>query len=140
MATYVHTQNNGETTTKTTYSCSQKNMQYTTIGEDIKKDFDFLLESGGICTNLNLMLSQLEQAANITTAFLFENGGSESDIQHVYEEINEDVTRLKEQLVSLHTAFMTDIDNVNAELEINFGHWVGTNVKAGRKETIKNNP
>lgn len=140
MATYVYTENNGDTTTKTTYSCTKKNMQYTTIGEDIKKDFDFLLATGGICKNLDLMLAELQKAANVTSAFYFENGGVASDIQHVYDEINDDVTRLKEQLVSLHSAFMTDIDNVNAELEVNFGHWVGTNVKAGRKETIQNQP
>lgn len=140
MATYVHTTTNGDTTTKTSYSCTKKNMQYTTIGEDIKKDFDFLLATGGICTNLDLMLVELQNAANVTTAFYFENGGVASDIQHVYDEIKEDVSRLKTQLASLHTAFMTDIDNINAELEINFGHWVGTNVKAGRSETVKNQP
>ena len=138
MAQYVYTENNGETTTKTTYSCTQKSMQYTTIGEDIKKDFDFLLTTGGICTNLDLMLAELQKAANVTDAFYFENGAVAQDVQHVYEEIRDDVSRLKEQLVTLHRAFMTDIDNVNAELEVNFGHWVGTNVKAGRSETYKN--
>lgn len=140
MATYVHKQDNGDnTTTKTPYTCTKKSLQYTTIGDDIKKDFDFLLASGGISTNLDLMLAELEKAANVTTAFLFENGGSESDIQHVYEEIRDDVNRLKDQLVILHTAFMTDIDNINAELELNFGHFIGANVKAGRSETYSNN-
>lgn len=137
---YVDVQDNGETTTKTTYSCTKKSMQYTIIGEDIKKDFDFLLPTGGICTNLDLMLAELQKAANVTDAFYFENGAVTQDVQHVYEEIKADVSRLKEQLAILHRAFMTDIDNVNAELDFNFGHFVGVKVKAIREETSKNQP
>lgn len=138
MATYVHTTTDGKSTTKTPYSCNKKSMQYTVIGEDIKNDFSFLLDGGSICTNLDEVLKYLDKAASVATAFYFENGATVSDIQHVYEEIYNDINRLKQELVSLHSAFMTDIDNVNAELEINFGHWVGAKVNAGRSTTTTN--
>ena len=50
------------------------------------------------------------------------------EVKRRYEEINQDVSKLKSQLDTLHAAFMTDIDNINAELEVNFGHWVGYKV------------
>ena len=46
----------------------------------------------------------------------------------INEEIKNDVSLLKTELDTLHAAFMTDIDNINAELEVNFGHWVGYKV------------
>ena len=100
-------------------------MQYTIIGEDIKADFDFLLPTGEIGNKLDEMLSNLKNAADITDAFYFENGSTASDIQHVYDEIDADVKNLKNTLNTLHSAFITDIDNINAELEVNFGHWIG---------------
>ena len=110
------------------YSCTKKNMQYTVNGAAIKKDFDFLLSTGSMGQKLDEMLNYLSTAASITDAFYFENNGAVSDINHVYEEINQDVSKLKSQLDTLHAAFMTDIDNINAELEVNFGHWVGYKV------------
>lgn len=110
------------------YTCTKKNMQYTIISDEIKKDFDFLLSSNTMGNKLDEMLNYLNTAAGITNAFYFENGGSVQDINHVYEEIKNDVSQLKSDLDTLHAAFMTDIDNVNAELEVNFGHWVGYKV------------
>lgn len=110
------------------YSCTKKNMQYTIISDEIKKDFDFLLSTGSMGQKLDEMLNYLNTAAGITNAFYFENGGSVQDINHVYEEIKNDVSQLKTELDTLHAAFMTDIDNINAELEVNFGHWVGYKV------------
>jgi hypothetical protein len=110
------------------YSCTKKNMQYTIISDEIKKDLDFLLSSNTMGNKLDEMLNYLNTAAGISNAFYFENGGSVQDINHVYEEIKNDVSQLKSDLDTLHAAFMTDIDNVNAELEVNFGHWVGYKV------------
>ncbi|MGN0967533.1 MAG: hypothetical protein ACI4OP_08170 [Candidatus Coprovivens sp.] len=110
------------------YTCTKKNMQYTIISDEIKKDFDFLLSSNTMGNKLDEMLNYLNTAAGISNAFYFENGGSVQDINHVYEEIKNDVSQLKSDLDTLHAAFMTDIDNVNAELEVNFGHWVGYKV------------
>ena len=110
------------------YTCTKKNMQYTIISDEIKKDFDFLLSTNSMGNKLDEMLNYLNTAAGITNAFYFENGGSVQDINHVYEEIKNDVSQLKSDLDTLHAAFMTDIDNVNAELEVNFGHWVGYKV------------
>ena len=77
---------------------------------------------------INFILNHLNNAAAMTDAFYFENGTTAADINHVYEEIKTDVSELKTQLDTLHAAFMTDIDNINAELEVNFGHWVGYKV------------
>lgn len=110
------------------YTCKKKNMQYTIISDEIKKDFDFLLSSNTMGNKLDEMLNYLNTAAGISNAFYFENSGSVQDINHVYEEIKNDVSQLKSELDTLHAAFMTDIDNVNAELEVNFGHWVGYKV------------
>lgn len=110
------------------YTCTKKNMQYTIISDEIKKDFDFLLSTNTMGNKLDEMLNYLNTAAGISNAFYFENGGSVQDINHVYEEIKNDVSQLKSDLDTLHAAFMTDIDNVNAELEVNFGHWVGYKV------------
>ena len=110
------------------YTCTKKNMQYTIISDEIKKDFDFLLSTNTMGNKLDEMLNYLNTAAGISNAFYFENGGSVQDINHVYEEIKNDVSQLKSDLDTLHAAFRTDIDNVNAELEVNFGHWVGYKV------------
>lgn len=110
------------------YKCTKKNMQYTIIGDAIKKDFDFLLSTNTLGLKLDEMLNHLNNAAAMTDAFYFENGTTAADINHVYEEIKTDVSELKTQLDTLHAAFMTDIDNINAELEVNFGHWVGYKV------------
>ena len=135
---YTHTETDGNTTTKTEYTCTKKGMQYTIIGDEIKADFDFLKSNNEIAAKLDEMLSHLSNAAAITDAFYFENGGTASDVNHAYEEIKADVEKLKTQLDTLHAAFMTDIDNVNAELKVNFGHWIGVKVNEGKKTTTTN--
>lgn len=110
------------------YSCTKKNMQYTIISDSVKKDFDFLLSSNTMGNKLDEMTNHLKNAAGISDAFYFENGTVVQDINHVYDEIKNDVSQLKNELDSLHAAFMRSIDNVNAELEVNFGHWIGYKV------------
>lgn len=139
-SSYTHTTTSGNTTTSTKYTCDKKALQYTVIGDDIKADFDFLLPAGGIANKLDEMLNNLKQACDITDGFYFENGSSVWDLAHVYSEIVTDVADLKSALSTLHSAFMTDIDNVNAELEVNFGHWVGYKVNAGKTTTTTTNP
>ncbi len=134
--TYV--EDDGTTTKKTLYSCKQKGLQYTTIGDDIKSDFDFLLKTGSIAQNLDSMLKELNIASSNTSAFLFENGSSVNSIDEAYQEIETEVEKLKDLLQTLHDAFITDIDNVNAELEVNFGHWIGTKATAGRTVVTEN--
>ncbi len=136
---YVDTTTTGNTTTSTEYTCQKKGMQYTIIGENIKADFNFLLNTGSIATKLDEMLKELELAANNNLGFYFENGTKVQDVHLVYDEIKGDVQKLKNDLSTLHSAFMTDIDNVNAELEVNFGHWVGYKVDAGRTTTTTSN-
>lgn len=120
MATRTTTQTNADgTTTTTKYSCEKKSMQYTIIGEDIKADFNFLLPGNEMCNKLDEVLLHLKDAVAVEA---FDINGAYKDIQHVYDEIEKDVTELKNGLSTLYNAFITDIDNVNAELEVNFGH------------------
>ena len=73
------------------YSCKKKNMQYTIIGESIKKDFDFIKSNGAIAQKLDEMVNHLKNAAAITDGFYFENGGNVNDVNEAYEEIKTDV-------------------------------------------------
>lgn len=139
MGTYVQTVTEGNVTTTTEYTCEEKGMQYTVISEDIKKDFDFLLSNGEIAEKLDEMLKELSSASSIVDAFSFESGTVEKDISKTYDEIKTDVESLKSSLQILHDAFITDIDNVNAELETNFGHFVGYSVSEGNKTTTTTN-
>lgn len=139
MGKYTYTTTNGDTTISTEYSCDKKSFAYTTISDDIKIWFDFLLENGSICNNLNQMLNYLQSAADIQTGFNIScDAGSSKDIQHVYKQINEEVNKLKSSMVELHNALDKDVDNINAELEVNFGYWTGYDVKAGKTTTTKN--
>ena len=131
---YVHTEGNTKTTI--TYSCTPKDMQYTIIGEEIKKDFDFLIKN--IPNLLDESLNDLNAAAGTTNAFYVEGSSKYNDLMHVYEELKQDVAKVKQNLSTIHGRLMTTIDNVNAELENNFGHWAFFSVnEAGRKvETV----
>ena len=139
MATYTHTttSTSGDTTTKTstTYSCTEESFAYTIIGEDIKADFNFLKSDDVLGQKLDEMLNYVKIASEISDAFYFENGASVYDIVHVYEEIKKDVEDNKNSLDTLYQAYMTAIDNVNAELKLNFGYWAGYKVNQGKKTT-----
>lgn len=130
-----------EDTTTYEYSCGNKSgFEYYVLGDDIKAEFDFLkgnnTSTSSIAGNLDEMMIHLKTATSNADAFYFENGASVSDLSALYTEIEKDVNALKDNLNVLHSAFMTDIDNVNAELDKNFGYWVGR--KLGRKESKKN--
>ena len=68
---------------------------------------------------------EIEDAINsiyyIDDAFYAENGQSVSDMNEAKLELQKDVVAIKNELSRLHEAFMVDIDEVNAELEYNFG-------------------
>ena len=54
------------------------------------------------------------------------------------EDVKKDVEETKKCLDTVHSAYMTAIDNVNAELKTNFGYWAGYKVnQAGRKTTTE---
>lgn len=132
----VKVEGNVKTTTK--YTCQSADLSYTIIGDNIKDDFSFLTNT--IQNKLDEMLFELQAAASINDAFYFENGSSVSDVNKAYGEIKSDVSVAKELLNTLHSAFMTDIDNVNAELSNNFGYWAFNKPrKAGRKTEIVEN-
>lgn len=136
--TYTYSETNGNTKTDITYTAEPKAMQYTIIGDDIRKDFDFLTNS--MQEKIGLIDKELRSAADNSSAFYFENGSSVNDLSKMYEEISEDLKQLNEGLNILHGALMKDIDNVNAELEYNFGHLAFYKVKeAGRTTTDLSN-
>ncbi len=144
--TYTHTTSStsGNTTTKTstTYSCSEEAFAYTIIGEDIKQDFNFLKSGDELGLKLDEVLNYIKVGSDISDAFYFENGSSVYDIVHVYDELKLDVDACKQCLDTLHAAYMTAIDNVNAELKVNFGYWAGYKVNQGKRTTTTttNNP
>lgn len=115
--TYVE----GNNKVTVSYNCTPKDMQYTIIGEEIKKDFDFLIK--GIPNLLDESLKNLDSAASMSDAFYVEGSTKYSDLMHVYEELKQDIAKVKQNLTTVHGRLMTSIDNVNAELENNFGHW-----------------
>ncbi len=121
------------------YTCgNNKALEYYILGDDIRKEFDFLTDasSNGIPNKLTEMLKELKEAANNVTAFKFENGASVNSLEKAYQEIDADVANIRSALSVLHSAIMTDIDNVNAELDANFGYWIGR--KLFQKESKKN--
>lgn len=137
MATYTQTstQTNNGTTTKTTvkYNAEKKAFAYTIIGDDIKADWDFLQPTGEIMNYMNEFLSYIQAAGAVTDAFNFND--THRDIADLYTELEADVKDLESSLQTLHSAFMTDIDNVNAELKTNFGYWVGGTVNEASRTT-----
>ena len=130
-----------EDTTTYTYSCgNHSGFEYYILGVDIRADFAFLKGNAtgtdSIAGNLDEMLRHLKNATSNVNAFYFESGSTVSDLSDLYLEIEKDVNELKTSLSTLHSAFMTDIDNVNAELDGNFGYWKGR--KLARHESKKN--
>lgn len=132
METYDDVQINGDTKTTSKYTCESANLSYTIIGDNISEDFDFL---NIMSDKLDEMLNNLENASAITNAFDFENGNRVYDITKAYNEIKSDVQVMKSGLSTLHSAFMTDIANVNAELSNNFGHWAFNKPRLAGKTT-----
>lgn len=129
-----------EDSTTYTYTCGDKTgFEYYVLGEDIKREFDFLkgtsTDSTSIAGNLDEMLNYLKKATSNISAFHFENGDSVKDLEALYSEIESDVKSLKGDLTELNSAIITDIDNVNAELDVNFGYWQGR--KLARHESEK---
>lgn len=116
-----------------TYKCDTTGIGYSVITDDIKSDFDFLITD--IPNALEEVRKEIDSAAVITDAFYFENGNKVNDITQAYQEMSSDITKLNEILNVLHDAFMTDIDNVNAELQNNYGWVIGGYLN--KKETKK---
>lgn len=126
----------GDTKSTATYSCDTSGFGYSIITDDIRGDFDFLINE--LPQKLDNAMTEINNAADITDAFYFENQSSVEDLSAAKEEIQQDINNLKRELGLLHTAFMTDIDNINMELEYNFGWPVIGEVKGSvRKEKIE---
>lgn len=140
MASSTKTASNldGSTKTTATYSCDTSGFGYSIITDDIRKDFDFLISA--LPNKLDEVMSEINSSAKISDAFLIENGSSFNDLSIVRDELQKDINTLKTELSTLHSAFMTDIDNINMELEYNFGWIVIGKVKGSqRTETVETN-
>lgn len=135
---YNYSTTNGNQRTTITYNCSSSAFAYTIMGDDIKKDFDFLLEEGELGSLLNQFLDDLKTACDVENPFNFND--THTDISKLYTEIQANVNDLKTSLVTLNSALKTDIDNVNAELKTNFGYWVGGKVNEAGRSTTTINP
>lgn len=132
MSTYNDVQTIGNQKVTTKYTCEQANLKYTIIGENIKEDFNFLIND--LPNQLDEMLKNLNNAASIDNAFYLENSAKINDLMHIYDEISADTNNLKTGLAELYSAFLTDIDNVNAELANNFGYWAFSKPREASKE------
>lgn len=129
-------------TTTYTYTCGdQTGFEYYILGDDIRKEFDFLKSTNAsessISGNLRQMLECVKRASDNTSAFYVSDGAgnTENRLEDLESEINGYVRQLESSLDILHSAIMTDIDNVNAELDLNFGYWKGR--KLARHESEK---
>ena len=136
---YEDVEENGTTRTTSSYSCESQNLQYTIIGDNINEYFKILIQD--LPQKLDEVKKELYNAASVTDAFSISNGaGSGVDnLNAMYQEIQNDIEVLKVGLGDLRSALLTDIDNINAELESNYGHWAFNKaVLAGKKtETIE---
>lgn len=135
MASATRSGSNTEGNKKTTatYSCDTSGFGYSIITDDIKSDFNFLINE--LPQKLDNAMTKINDAAAINNAFYFENGSVVSDLSAARDEIQSDINSLKTELASLHSAFMTDIDNINMELEYNFG-WIIIGEVKGSKRTV----
>lgn len=135
-ASNTASQTNGNSRTVANYSVDTSGFGYSIITDDIRTDFDFLINS--LPNKLDEISNELDSATAINDGFNFEGNGKETDISKARDEIKNDIENLKSSLVELHSAFMTDIDNINAELEYNFGWIIIGNVKGSqRTETVE---
>ncbi|MGN1337493.1 MAG: hypothetical protein ACI4WW_03360 [Candidatus Coprovivens sp.] len=121
MSSYTGTAENteGKKKTKAKYTVDSSGFGYSIINESIKNDFDFLIND--IPNKLDEFMTYISNACEIDDAFYAENGQSVSDMNEAKLELQKDVVAIKNELSRLHEAFMVDIDEVNAELEYNFG-------------------
>ena len=111
----------GDKNVTASYDVDTSGMGYSIITPEIAADFDFLISD--LPNKLDEVANYIDQAAGISDAFYFENGDTVQDISEAAEELKNDINNLKGTLSTLHSAFMTDIDEINAELEYNYG-WV----------------
>ncbi len=138
-ASNTATQVDGNSKTTANYSVDTSGFGYSIITDDIRTDFDFLINS--LPNKLDEVLKELDSAVSISDGFYFEGSGQENDISKARDEIKTDIENLKTSLADLHSAFMTDIDNINAELEYNFGWIIIGEVKGSqRTETVETAP
>ncbi len=126
----------GNQNTTITYSCKTLGIGYSLITENINEAFNFLIKD--IPQNLEEAMKSLESTKN-KSAFSFCRGDSSSgdyeDLTLVCNEIERDINNLKSELSSLYKTLLEDINNINKELEYNFGWAVAGQYK---KESIQN--
>lgn len=130
MADYTDTTTSGNTTTTIHYTSSKEAFHYTIIGENIKSDFNFL--TSDMYTGLDEFMKYIHDAGAIK-AFNFND--SHFDISNLEPELQSDVNQLKSSLEALKNSLIKDVDNVNAELKVNFGYWVGGRAREAGRET-----
>ncbi len=125
---------------KTVYDFDTDQMAFTTLGEDIKDDFNFITSGshkGSLIDMLNDLKGQLKEVCSIGNAFYFDNGSnSVSDLLDAYQDVANDIEDLIESLPNLKNAIDTDIDNVNAELKNNYGKLVRFKKGSIKKQEI----
>lgn len=121
MASYTGTASNTEGNKKTNakYTVDSSGFGYSVINESSKNDFDFLIND--IPNKLDEFMANIASACEIDDAFYAENGSTVKDMGDARSELEKDVECLKNELSNLYSAFCSDIDQVNAELEYNFG-------------------
>ncbi len=130
------TRQTGNTKETANYTVDPSGFGYSVINDSIKSDFNFLVNE--LPQKLDEAMTEIQNATAIDTAFDFENGSSVKDISVARDELQTDVNNLKTELNNLYQAFMTDIDNINYELEYNFG-WILIGKVKGRttSETVE---
>lgn len=121
----------GNKKTTASYRVDSSGFGYSTLTADFKAEFNFLIND--MPNKLDEAMREIEAASNITDAFVFSGGASATNISAARDELSTDINALKSALTELHSAFMTDIDNVNAELTYNFGWIIIGNCKGTEK-------
>ena len=133
---YTDTKENESTITNTKYDVQVDGVKYTVIGENIKSDFDFLIKD--IPNLLEEAKKKFDEATSTSTAFYFENNYKiDGFLAKECLSIRDDINKAIEQLNTLHKALITDIDNINAELEYNFGDIELVNYEEAGREVIE---
>lgn len=116
------TQTNGNQKITANYSVDTSGFGFSIITDDIRNDFNFLTNE--MYTKLDEAANFLKLAAENQNAFYINgSGGNVTDLSLAQQEINNDINTIKNNLQNLRNAIDTAIDQVNAELEYNFG-WI----------------